>query len=122
MSPLQLARHIANLAKNKKAEDIVILDVKKICSFCDYFVIMSAAVEIHVKTLVEYIISTLKKEYILYPHHVEGTDYNHWVIIDYVSVVVNIMLPETREFYALERIWSKGKKVAYERKSKKSAK
>lgn len=83
---------------------------------------MSATAEVHVKALVDYIVPTLKKEYNLYPHHIEGTEYNHWVIIDFMSVVVNIMLPETREFYALERIWGKGKKVAYERKSKKSAK
>ncbi len=122
LSPLQLAKQVANLAKNKKAEDILILDVKKICSFCDYFVIISAVADVHVKALLDYIVPTLKREYNLYPHHIEGEENNQWVIIDYVSVVVNIMLPETRQFYALERIWSKGKKVSYERKSKKSSK
>lgn len=83
---------------------------------------MSAMAEIHVKSLTEYILSTLKKQYCLLPHHVEGENYNHWVIIDYLSVVVHIMLPEIREFYALEKVWVKGKKVKYEKQTKKSVK
>lgn len=83
---------------------------------------MSATVDIHAKSLTEHILLTLKKQYGLLPHHVEGEDYNRWVIIDYLSVVVHIMLPEIREFYALEKIWVKGKKVKYEKQTKKSVK
>jgi len=83
---------------------------------------MSASATTHAKTITDYILSTLEKRYKLLPHHLEGEDCNRWVVIDYLSVVVHIMLPEVREFYSLEKIWAKGKKVVYERKSKKSVK
>lgn len=121
-SPLTLAKLIIELAKNKKAEDVLILDLRKVCNFCDYFVIMTGLAEIHIKSLTEYIVTEVKKQYGVIPHHTEGEEYNRWVVIDYISVVVHIMLRELREFYALEKIWSKGKKVSYERKSKKSIK
>ena len=121
-SPLTLAKLVANLAKDKKAEDIVILDLRKVCNFCDFFVIMSGSAEIHIKTLTEYIVTEIKKQYGIVPHHTEGEEYGRWVVIDYITVIVHIMLNELREFYALEKIWAKGKKVSYERKSKKSTK
>jgi ribosome-associated protein len=121
-SPRTLAKLVAELAKNKKAEDVVILDLRKVCNFCDYFVIMTGSAEIHVKSLTEYIVTEIKKQYDVVPHHTEGGEYNRWVVIDYINVVVHIMLSEVREFYALEKIWAKGKKVSYERKSKKSVK
>ncbi len=120
LSSLSLAKIIAKLSSDKKAENIVVLDVKKISTFCDFFVIMTGSVDIHIESLKEYIITTLKRDYNVYPHHVEGEEYNRWVVIDYTSVVVHIMNPELREFYALERIWSKGKKVSYDKKGKKN--
>jgi ribosome-associated protein len=121
-SPRTLAKLVAELAKNKKAENVVILDLRKVCNFCDYFVIMTGSAEIHVKSLTEYIVTEIEKQYDVVPHHTEGGEYNPWVVIDYINVVVHIMLSEVREFYALEKIWAKGKKVSYERKSKKSVK
>jgi len=121
-SPVKLAKLVAELAKNKKAENIIILDLRKTCNFCDYFVIMTGVAETHIKSLTEYIVTEIKKQHGIFPHHTEGEEYNQWVVIDYISVVVHIMLKETREFYALEKIWAKGKKVSYERKSKKSIK
>jgi len=121
-SPITLAKFVARLAKDKKAENVIILDLRKVCNFCDYFVIMTGLAEIHIKSLTEYIITEVKKQYSITPHHTEGEEYNRWVVIDYINVVVHIMLKEVREFYALEKIWAKGKKVSYERKSKKSIK
>lgn len=120
LSSLNLAKIIAKLACEKKAEDIIILDVRKVSNFCDFFVIMTGNVDLHIQTLREYITTKIKKEYNIYPHHIEGEEYNRWVIIDYISVIVHIMNPELREFYALERIWAKGKKISYDKKSKKN--
>lgn len=117
-----MAKYIATLATDKKAEDVIILNLKKLSSFCDYLVIMSAQAQTHVEALLEYITKEVKDNFKILPHHVEGAEYKHWVVIDYISVVVNIMLPDVRAFYALEKIWSKAKKVSYERKSKKSSK
>lgn len=98
------------------------MDVRKVSNFCDFFVIMTGTVDVHIEALKEHIVASLKKEHKVYPHHIEGEEFNRWVVIDYISVVVHIMCPELREFYALEKIWSKGKKIPYERKSKKVAK
>lgn len=122
ISPLKLAKYIANLSSKKKAKDILVLDIKKICSFCDYFVIMTGLADVHIKSLTEQIVLSVKKEFNKIPHHIEGEKYNRWVIIDYIDVVVHIMNEEAREFYALEKIWSKGKIIRYDRKDKKNTK
>ncbi|MCS7151653.1 MAG: ribosome silencing factor [Endomicrobia bacterium] len=113
---------MAKLAINKKAQDVIILDLKKVSSFCDYFVIMSAQAETHTEALLQHILANIKTKFKILPHHTEGIEYKRWVIIDYISVVVHIMLPEVRDFYALEKVWSKGKRVSYERKSVKGSK
>jgi len=119
LSSLRFAKLVANLAKDKKAENIVVLDVRKISSFCDFFVIMTGSVDVHIKALLDYITTTVKKNYSILPHHIEGEEFCRWVVVDYIDVIVHIMNPQLREFYALERIWARGKKVSYERKGKK---
>ncbi len=120
ISSLKFAKLVANLAKDKKAENIVVLDVRKISSFCDFFVIMTGSVDVHIKALLDYITTTVKKNSNILPHHIEGEEFYRWVVIDYIDVIVHIMNPQLREFYALEKIWAKGRKVSYERKSKKN--
>ncbi len=120
--PKTLAKNIALLAKEKKGQNIVILDVSKISTFCNYFVIITGTVSTHINTLFEYIKTELKKRYGIIPAHTEGERFYKWVILDYGSVIVHIMTPQLREFYALERIWFKGKIVSYETKTKKNTK
>lgn len=115
---ITLAKKIANLSLDKKAENVVVLDISKIASFCDFFVIMTGKVATHVETLVEYITEKIEEHYGIKPVNIEGLENKKWVILDYAHVIVHIMTPETREFYMLERIWHKGKKVKYEKKSK----
>lgn len=81
---------------------------------------MTGLADVHVKSLTEHIVLSVKKNLGKVPHHTEGEEFNKWVVIDYIDVVVHIMQEDVRNFYALERIWSKGKKVSYERKNKKS--
>lgn len=81
---------------------------------------MTGLADVHVKSLTEHIILSVKKEFGITPHHTEGENFNRWVVIDYIDVVVHIMQQEVRDFYALEKIWARGKKVSYERKNKKS--
>lgn len=80
---------------------------------------MTGLADVHIKSLTEQIILSVKKEFGILPHHTEGETSNRWVIVDYIDVVVHIMQEDIRNFYSLERIWSKGKKIAYERKDKK---
>ncbi|MCX7919093.1 MAG: ribosome silencing factor [bacterium] len=104
-----MARHlsirVAKLAADKKGFGIAVLDLRQLTDFTDFFVLCSGDSDTHVRALAEYIAETLKKDYQVKYLHREGYEYGHWVILDYGSVVVHILEPETREYYELERLW-----------------
>ncbi|MFQ5708430.1 MAG: ribosome silencing factor [bacterium] len=104
MTAKQLAHKIANLTLEKKAIDIQILDLRGLTTITDFFVICSGESNTQVKAISDHIWSELKKEKIR-PLHIEGSEAQEWVLIDYVDVVVHIFQPEKREFYGLERFW-----------------
>jgi ribosome-associated protein len=122
VKPVTLAKKIAKVCDAKKGENIVILNVSKISNFCDYFVIVTGVVENHISSLVDETVVEIKKVFKIVPFRIEGKEFKRWVILDYGRVIVHIMNPELREFYALEKIWAKGKMVSYETKTKKRAK
>ncbi len=107
-SPKTLARKISRLALEKKAEDIVILDLTGLSAACDCFVICSGASEPQVGAIAEQIVGKLKEQGIA-PWHVEGRAVRRWILIDYVDVVVHVFHHETREYYTLERLWADAK-------------
>ena len=100
-----LARRIAELALEKKADYAVLLDLRELSSACDYFVIVSGDNEQKVRAVTEHIEETLEKEG-LRPWHVEGRAHRRWVLLDYVHVVVHVFHEEARGFYMLERLWA----------------
>ena len=100
----KLAAKIANLALDKKAVEVMALDVRKLSSVTDFFVIGAGTVDVHLKAIADHILMELKSEGIV-PLHVEGMDNLRWILLDYFDVVVHLFLPQTREFYALERLW-----------------
>lgn len=100
-----LAKRTAELALEKKCEEIRILDLRGLTSVSDYFVIVTADSERKAKAAAEHIIDELKGEGER-PMHVEGMDSMHWILIDYVDVVVHIFMPDERRFYDLESLWS----------------
>jgi ribosome-associated protein len=104
----QLSRFIAELSLAKKAEDIIIMDLKKLISFTDYFVICSADSDSQVKAISDHITEELKKQQVKV-WHVEGYQASTWILIDLVDVVVHIFRPEVRKFYALEKLWGDAK-------------
>jgi ribosome-associated protein len=108
LRPKNLAKKVAQLALEKKADDVVILNVKKLTKVADYFVICSAESGLQVKAVVDHITEELEKRGIR-AWHIEGYDYLRWVLIDYVDVVVHVFLKEMREFYGLERFWGDAK-------------
>lgn len=103
-SSYKLARKAANSALNKKAKDIIILDVRKLTSITDYFVICTGSVDIHVKAIVDEIKQKLKRD--IKPWHIEGYQNLRWVLMDYVDFVVHVFQEETRNYYRLERLWA----------------
>jgi ribosome-associated protein len=94
----------AKAALEKKAQDVVILDVKEMCSFADYFIICSGTSNRHVQGIATHIETRLKKEGFL-PLGVEGLTEGAWILLDYDDVVVHIFLEPVRTFYDLERLW-----------------
>ena len=100
-----LAHRIAQLALEKKAEDILVVDLRGLSSACDFFVICSAGSEPQVKGIVDHIEDALSASTDR-PWHVEGRSHRRWVLIDCVDVVVHVFHRETREYYMLERLWA----------------
>ncbi|MDD4857746.1 MAG: ribosome silencing factor [Candidatus Krumholzibacteria bacterium] len=103
IAPKTLAKKIIKIAWEKKAEDIVLLDLKKVSSMTDYFLICSAGSGVQARVIAESILEGLDESKTL--SHVEGLEGAHWILIDCFGVVVHIFLPEVREFYGLERLW-----------------
>jgi ribosome-associated protein len=98
------AEKIANVVFNKKGYDVKILDLRKVASFADFFVICSADSDTQVKAIADEIDKSLRDEGIKCWHK-EGYIALSWVLLDYVDVVVHIFKKETREFYNIEKLW-----------------
>lgn len=99
-----LAKRAAELSLEKKCEDVAILDVRGLTSVTDFFVIATADSERKAKAAYEHIVDELKHEDER-PLHIEGSDTLHWILLDYVDVVVHIFMPDERKFYDLESLW-----------------
>jgi ribosome-associated protein len=100
-----LARRAAELALEKKCEEVRILDLRGLTSVTDYFVIVTADSDRKSKAAAEHIIDELKVDGER-PMHVEGMDSLHWILLDYIDVVVHVFMPDERHFYDLESLWS----------------
>lgn len=104
MTSHELARKIADLALDKKAYDIRILDLRRVSSICDYFVVCSADADTQVRGIADHITGELQKGGDRFWHR-EGLESSRWVLLDYVDVVVHIFVREVRDFYGLEDLW-----------------
>lgn len=101
----KLAQRIAALGIEKGAENVVILDMRGVVSYTDFFVIMSGRNERQSKAIHDEIHVKLKAEGRLIPAHTEGLPEARWILLDYVDAVVHIFTPATRDFYRLEQLW-----------------
>jgi ribosome-associated protein len=99
------AQRAAALCLDMKANDVLVLDLRKVTDMTDCFVIASGTSDTHVRSVGEHVIAELKKEGIQV-HHVEGLEQGRWVLLDYVDFVVHLFHPTLRSFYQLERLWS----------------
>jgi ribosome-associated protein len=105
MDSRKLALLCRELAENRKAEDIVILDMRELSSVTDYFVLASGTSEPHLRAIVEEITEKLREEHNLRPRAVDGTLQASWVVLDFFDVIVHIMRQDIRERYDLETLW-----------------
>ena len=108
--PLDLARRIVELAEDKKAADIVLLDLGGLTTMADYFVICSGGSERQLDAIATGIISELRDEKTR-PIGREGTPASHWVLIDFGSVIVHIFTPPERDYYGLEKHWAEARTI-----------
>jgi ribosome-associated protein len=107
---MDLARRIVELAEDKKAADIVLLDLSGLTSVADQFVICSGGSERQLDAIADGIISGLRDEKVR-PYGREGTAASHWILVDFGSVIVHVFTPPERDFYQLERHWAEAKTV-----------
>ena len=109
-APLDLARRIVELAEDKKAADIVLLDLGELTTLADAFVICSGGSERQIGAIADGIVESLRDEGVK-PIGREGTSDSHWVLLDYGSVIVHVFTPPERDYYQLERHWSGARTV-----------
>jgi ribosome-associated protein len=110
MPALDLARRIVELPEDKKAADIVLLDLTGLTTVADYFVIASGGSERQLDAIAEGIISGMRDEHV-HAYGREGTAASHWVLVDFGSVIVHVFTPPERDYYQLERHWSEARTI-----------
>jgi ribosome-associated protein len=105
-----MVKHVREILKEKKGEDVVILDVHEISTVTDFFLICTATSQRHSKSLAEYLRMSLRTEKLI-PMHIDGLPESSWVVMDYIDFIVHIFIEETRELYALEKLWGDAEKI-----------
>jgi ribosome-associated protein len=111
MDSRKLASLCREFADNKKAENVAILDVRKLSSVTDYFVIASGTSEPHLRAIVDEITDKLRDDHGLRPIAVDGNIHTAWVVLDYFDVIVHVMRQDVRERYDLEGLWGDAARV-----------
>ena len=106
---LNLAKIIAELAIDKKAERVISIDLKNLTSITDYFLICSADTDIQTKAIAD----NIRKNTPTKPVRTEGFEKMNWIILDYVDVVVHIFKTIERDYYNLEKLWGDAKIITY---------
>jgi ribosome-associated protein len=109
----QLVGAIAGYAADKKAIDVVELDLRGVLGYTDYFLVCSGNTGRQAKAIHDGILEGLKREHNTLPRRVEGSAQAGWILMDYLDVVVHIFTPETRDFYRLEQLWGEAPASAH---------
>jgi ribosome-associated protein len=105
LTPLEQARRIAHLAQEKLARDVVILDMRPVVSYTDYFVVCSGQNPRQTKAIFDAVREGLKRSDRILPQHVSGEKEATWILADYLDVVLHVFTPEARAYYRLEELW-----------------
>ncbi|MCA9795398.1 MAG: ribosome silencing factor [Candidatus Eremiobacteraeota bacterium] len=115
MDSLQIAQTAADTAVDKRASDVLILDVGKISVLCDYFVVSSAPTRVQTRDIARSIEDALNKKG-HQKRRIQGLEEGAWILIDYGDVVIHVFLQQEREFYDLEGLWKEAP-VAFDSKA-----
>jgi ribosome-associated protein len=112
MTPEEIATAIGEYASDRKALDIVQLDLRGIIGYTDYFVICTGRTDRQTKAIHDAIHAGMKREHGILPRRVEGLSQARWILMDYLDVVVHVFTPDTREYYRLEQLWGEAPALA----------
>jgi ribosome-associated protein len=104
MKAVKLAELIAQSAADKKADDVVLMEMSRVSGMCDYFVICGATSTVRAKTIAENIVLSLKKRAVSLLHR-EGFKEGHWILLDFGDVVAHVFHQPIRQYYNLEQLW-----------------
>lgn len=110
MTSLEKAFAAAQAALEKKAHDLIVLEVEHLSSVADYFIIATGRSDVQVQAIVRGIEERMRRENVR-PLSVEGLPHAHWVVLDYGDIVIHVFFEPTREFYRLERNWADAHEV-----------
>lgn len=103
---------------NTKGQNVMVLDLRPLVSFTDYFVLVTGTSNRHVQALADKVHLKLKKDHRLLPLTFEGFESGQWVLLDYGDFVIHIFQPETRDYYALEEFWGHAPRLAVEQNAR----
>lgn len=114
LSAAGIVEKVIGHIQNKKGEDIVVLDLRKVTSIADYFVIATGNSNVHVKAIADEVRERLKRDDRVLPWHVEGEEGQKWILVDFVNVVVHVFDRETRKYYDIEKLYedAESRKIA----------
>src|SRR5262245_42582498 len=121
MDAKKLALLCRDLADNRKAEDVVILDVRELSSITDYFVICSGTSEPHLRAIVEEIVTKLETLHGIEPRARDGSLASGWLVLDFFDVIVHVMHQDSRQRYDLESLWGDAPKLKGKKATKRAA-
>src|SRR5262249_13879323 len=114
LTPLEQARRIAGLAQEKLAEDVVILDMRPVCSYTHFFVICTGRTPRQTMSICDEDDERFKHDERLLPQDVEGGSEGAWIVGDYLDTVLHVFTPEARDYYRLEELWGDVPSVSVE--------
>ena len=107
---MEKLRFIKETLENKKAENVIILDVSRLTNIADFFVIATASSPVHARALADHLVEEAKRAgYTV--DHVEGMEFGNWILVDLLDVIVHIFTPEWRDYYGIEWIWAEAERV-----------
>ena len=112
MSKPELVYKIVDTLEEKKGEDILLLDLRGVAEFCDYFVICTGTSDRMLEALGDDLVRTIRKSHQI-KGHPEGMGRDGWILVDYGDVVVHLFSPDQRDYYALEELWEGGKALVH---------
>jgi ribosome-associated protein len=121
MDSKKLALLCQKLADDRKAEDVVVLDVRELSSIADYFVIATGLSEPHLRALSDEILDKLREQHHLRPRGIDGTLQAAWLVLDFFDVIVHLMRKDVRERYNLEGLWGDAPRVKPRTRRKRTA-